>query len=269
MIKESKLIEVCYSSALQETGKTQAAKFIAEQTGLPLVTVRIDGLVSSYLGNTAKNIRMLFDFIEKTPCILFLDEFDAIAKMRDDSNELGELKRVVNTLLQNIDSIESKVPVIAATNHEHLLDSAVWRRFDYKLRINLPKDKQRACLIKEFLQATNTDKKIVPMLTAMTNNLSGADIEIFCNLIKTNLVLDKKKSLESKNLIDYFIKYKNRSTKGDDQSIDDTEESKILLAKGFRQQDEKSFTIKDLSQMLNISVGKTSNIMKGGDAHAE
>ena len=82
--------------------KTQTAKYISAKTNLPLVTIRIDGLVSSYLGSTSKNIKSLFDFVERTPCLLFLDEFDAIAKMRDDSNELGELKRVVNPLLQNL-----------------------------------------------------------------------------------------------------------------------------------------------------------------------
>lgn len=251
------------------TGKTQAAKYIAAQTGLPLVTVRIDGLVSSYLGNTSKNIRTLFDFVEKTPCILFLDEFDAIAKMRDDSNELGELKRVVNTLLQNIDAIDSKVPVIAATNHEHLLDPAVWRRFDYRLKIDLPNKTQRKYLIKTFLQETKKEDRIIDMLVAMTNKFSGAEIELFCNLIKTNIILEKKEMIREKDLMDYYIKYKNRSAKGDDQTIDDTEENRILLVKEFRQQDEKSFNYRTLSKMLNMSTGKISNLLKeGGESNA-
>jgi len=243
------------------TGKTQAAKYIASQTNLPLVTVRIDGLVSSYLGNTSKNIRALFDFVEKTPCILFLDEFDAIAKMRDDANELGELKRVVNTLLQNIDSIESKVPVIAATNHEHLLDSAVWRRFDYKIKIDLPDSDQREHLIKEFLPVAKNDK-ILNILIEMTNKFSGAEIESLCNQIKTNLVMDNKSFVLEKNLIDYYIKFKNRNGKGNEQLIDDSESSKILLAKSFREQNEKVFTIRSLSELTGISVGKLSQDLK-------
>lgn len=119
-------------------GKTQCAYLIARELGLPLVIARLDSLISSYLGTTAKNIRALFDFAQKMPCVLFLDEFDAIAKARDDSNELGELKRVVNSLLQNVDAMSNDSLLIAATNHDKLLDSAVWRRFEYKLRIELP-----------------------------------------------------------------------------------------------------------------------------------
>ena len=111
-------------------GKTSIAQFIANQLNLPLLTVRLDGLVSSLLGSTAKNIHKIFDFASKRECVLFLDEFDVIAKLRDDSNELGELKRVVNSLIQNIDMFSSDSILIAATNHHELLDSAVWRRFN-------------------------------------------------------------------------------------------------------------------------------------------
>ena len=109
-------------------GKTKCAYLIAKELNLPLIVARLDSLISSYLGTTAKNIRTLFEFAQKTPCVLFLDEFDAIAKARDDSNELGELKRVVNSLLQNVDAMSSDSLLLAATNHEQLLDSAVWRR---------------------------------------------------------------------------------------------------------------------------------------------
>lgn len=119
-------------------GKTKCAYLIAKKLNLPLVIARLDSLISSYLGTTAKNIRTLFEFSQKMPCVLFLDEFDAIAKARDDSNELGELKRVVNSLLQNVDAMSSDSLLLAATNHEQLLDPAVWRRFDYKLEIELP-----------------------------------------------------------------------------------------------------------------------------------
>ena len=91
-------------------GKSTVAKYIAQQIGLPLVIARLDALVSSLLGSTSKNIRKVFDFADSRPCILFLDEFDAIAKARDDQHELGELKRVINSLLQNIDSLSSHKP---------------------------------------------------------------------------------------------------------------------------------------------------------------
>ncbi|MFX5839347.1 ATP-binding protein, partial [Acinetobacter baumannii] len=114
------------------TGKTRLARHIATELGLELYVARLDGLISSYLGSTSKNIRALFDFAARTPCVLFLDEFDAIAKVRSDDQELGELKRVVNSFLQNLDTLGKHSIILAATNHESLLDAAVWRRFTYR-----------------------------------------------------------------------------------------------------------------------------------------
>jgi SpoVK/Ycf46/Vps4 family AAA+-type ATPase len=119
-------------------GKTSVARLIAAETDLPLVTARLDSLVSSLLGSTAKNIRKVFDFASRQACVLFLDEFDVIAKMRDDRNELGELKRVVNSLLQNIDDFGSGSILVAATNHQELLDNAVWRRFTEIIEVPMP-----------------------------------------------------------------------------------------------------------------------------------
>ena len=120
------------------TGKSRLARHIAQELGLELYIARLDGLISSFLGSTSKNIRALFDFAAKTPCILFLDEFDAIAKIRGDTQELGELKRVVNSFIQNLDTLGTQSIVIAATNHEELLDSAIWRRFSYRLALEFP-----------------------------------------------------------------------------------------------------------------------------------
>ena len=85
---------------------------------MPFVVARLDSLISSYLGTTAKNIRSLFEFAQKMPCVLFLDEFDAIAKAKDDNNKLGELKGVINSLLQNIDIMSKDSLMLAATNHQ-------------------------------------------------------------------------------------------------------------------------------------------------------
>ena len=115
-------------------GKTSIAHYISNQTGLPLILARLDSLVSSLLGSTAKNIRKIFDYAGEFPSILFLDEFDAIAKARDDQKEIGELKRVINSLLQNMDAMPKHCVLIAATNHPELLDRAVWRRFLQKGR---------------------------------------------------------------------------------------------------------------------------------------
>ncbi len=160
------------------TGKTKTATYIASMLQLPLITARTDALISSYLGSTSKNIRSLMDYAQETPCVLFLDEFDALAKIRDDSNEIGELKRVVVTLLQNIDSLKDVI-LIAATNHEQLLDKAVWRRFNYKIEISLPDEISRKNIVKHILRE-EIDKKVIDIFALLSEGMSCADIESIC-----------------------------------------------------------------------------------------
>ena len=112
------------------TGKTMCAEVFAGELGLPLFHVRLDSLVSSYLGETATNIRKTFEFARRQPCVLFFDEFDALARSREDAGESGELRRVVNNLLLFIEQIEPGGFLIAATNLANQLDPAIWRRFD-------------------------------------------------------------------------------------------------------------------------------------------
>ena len=111
-------------------GKTLGAEVIAKELNLPLLTARIDTLISSLLGQTATNLRRLFDYAARRPCVLFLDEFDALARSRTDSGEHNELRRVVNSLLGMIDRHPNRGVLVAATNLEISLDSAIWRRFD-------------------------------------------------------------------------------------------------------------------------------------------
>ena len=160
-------------------GKTMTAQAIAYELGLPLAYVRLDGLVSSYLGQTSTNLRKVFDSVKEQRIILFLDEFDAIAKKRDDSNELGELKRVVTTLLQNFDNMPGNVFLIAATNHEHLLDPAIWRRFNVTITLDLPTSTQRDALIKKWFNEFGInmmDKIDFNLLAKISEGLNGAQI---------------------------------------------------------------------------------------------
>ena len=174
-------------------GKTEIAKFIAKRIELPLVIARLDAMVSSYLGSTSKNIRHLFDYVKANPCVLFLDEFDAIAKMRDDGQELGELKRVVNSLLQNIDNLGTGTIFIAATNHEHLLDPAVWRRFTFKLKIQKPSADMRQFLVKKFIDGRyDFKKKELILVSEAMEGLSGAEIEQICkDAIREGIIQDR------------------------------------------------------------------------------
>ncbi len=111
-------------------GKTLAAEVMAYELSRPLAIVRLDSLVSSFLGETAANLRKIFDFIAKHKLVVLFDEFDALGKERDDGSEHGELRRVVNAVLQMMDSYDGKSIIVAATNHDQILDSAIWRRFD-------------------------------------------------------------------------------------------------------------------------------------------
>lgn len=125
-------------------GKTSLAHAIADALLYPLYSVRYDGLIGSYLGETAQRLHKIFSFVSRQPCVLFLDEFDAIGKERGDRHDAGEMKRVVGSLLLEIDKLPSHVVVIAATNHEELLDRAVWRRFQIQLVLPPPSQAARA-----------------------------------------------------------------------------------------------------------------------------
>jgi len=158
-------------------GKTHLASFIAKQLDLPLYLARLDGLISSFLGSTSKNIRAVLEFAARTPCVLFLDEFDAIAKLRDDQQELGELKRVVNSFLQNLDVLGKEVILIAATNHEQLLDSAVWRRFHFQIHMNYPTLAQREHFWRVFAADGVWSPKDLKVLADVSAGFSVAAIE--------------------------------------------------------------------------------------------
>lgn len=119
-------------------GKTISARWLASKLGLPLLTLDLATVMSSFLGKTGSNVRAVLEHAISFPCVLLLDEFDAIAKRRDDDRELGELKRLVTVLLQAIDDWPSTSLLLAATNHGELLDPAVWRRFDLEVTFHLP-----------------------------------------------------------------------------------------------------------------------------------
>jgi hypothetical protein len=174
------------------TGKSRLARHIAHELGLDLYVARLDGLISSFLGSTSKNIRALFDFAAKTPCVLFLDEFDAIAKLRGDTHELGELKRVVNSFIQNLDSLGSHSIVIAATNHEELLDAAVWRRFSYRLALGYPRPELRVQMWQHFAQSLGFEERDVALLVDLSDGFSGSDIEEVAKRLKRRALVAKE-----------------------------------------------------------------------------
>jgi ATP-dependent 26S proteasome regulatory subunit len=170
------------------TGKTLLAGHIANRLGRPLYIVRLDSLISSLLGDTAKNVRAIFDFAPAKNSVLFLDEMDAIAKLRDDRHELGELKRVLNTVLQGIDSLDDYSILIGATNHPQLLDRAIWRRFPYKIELSQPDHDVRNAMWRHFLFA-DQEHEAADLLAQISEGLTGADIETISQSARRHIVL--------------------------------------------------------------------------------
>ena len=175
------------------SGKTMTAYHIAQNLELPLVMARIDGLISSFLGTTARNIANLFEFANRYACVLLLDEFDALAKQRDDPQEIGEIKRVVNTLLQNLDLRRDHGVTIAITNHDRLLDPAVWRRFETHVHIGEPNLEASTSLVKRFLLPIIPDNGTVGIIAYCLEGRSGADLQRVCTSIKRTLALSGAK----------------------------------------------------------------------------
>lgn len=172
------------------TGKTLLAGHIAAQLDRPLYIVRLDSAISSLLGDTAKNVRSIFDFVPARDGVLFLDEMDAVAKLRDDQHELGELKRVVNTVIQALDSLDDHAVVIAATNHPQLLDPAIWRRFPYKIELGLPPEEVREDLWRYFLLEDDSKSNFPALLARISAGLSGADIQTIALAARRHAVFE-------------------------------------------------------------------------------
>jgi hypothetical protein len=171
------------------TGKTRLALWIASQLDLPVVVAKIDGLVSSFLGTTARNIGNLFAFANRYRCILLLDEFDAVAKLRDDPQEVGEIKRVVNALLQNLDSRHGSGITIGITNHQLLLDPAVWRRFEVQLEIPRPDFPVRIEIARAFMPPVTASEEHLRLIAWFTEGSTGAEIESLVRTYKKSMAV--------------------------------------------------------------------------------
>lgn len=182
-------------------GKTLAAEVIAFELDLPLAIVRLDALVSSFLGETAANLRKVFDFIAEYPMVALFDEFDAIGKERADSGEHGELRRVVNAVLQMMDAYQGKSLILAATNHEQILDSAIWRRFDETIDFPLPNTEQIQQILSLKLRGVRRQFELdEKLLLDLFSKRSGADIERIVRRAVKRMILRNQEFLTVKDL---------------------------------------------------------------------
>lgn len=233
-------------------GKTVFAEHLAHSLKKPLLTIDLSATISSFLGKTGKNIKEIFAYSRKNNAVLFLDEFDAIAKKRDDNSELGELKRIVNVLLKELEDWPSDNIIIAATNHPEILDKAIWRRFDTKVKLELPDYKQRLKIWEIYLKPdlTSVSKKFLKMVAEITEGFSPSDIKNICDKALQKYIISNK-DLEFL-VLENIGSYINLMEKKD----------KIRIATELSN---KKITQREIAQILRISTATVNRYIKKGD----
>lgn len=186
-------------------GKTTLAEGIAEALPCPFLIVRYEAIIGSYLGETAQRIAQVFEYARTRQCVLFFDEFDAIGKERGDIHETGEIKRVVSSLLLQIDALPSYVIVVTASNHPELLDRAVWRRFQIRLELPKPTPTQIEVWLSRFLSCLPSGPGVTPKIIAQRlKGLSFAEIEDFGADVQRRVALAEPNS-NTKQIVDQCL----------------------------------------------------------------
>ncbi|MGY0353533.1 AAA family ATPase [Enterococcus avium] len=186
------------------TGKTFTASVIASELSLPLYTVQVDKLVTKFMGETSVKLRQIFESIENNVGVYFFDEFDAIGTDRSMDNEVGEMRRILNSFLQFFEQDSSQSIIIAATNNHKLLDQALFRRFDDVLHYTLPSGSEIESLFKYRLSVFQKGFKPTKMLIEKSKILSQAELVKICDdAIKDSILYDRKITEEQLlNLVD-------------------------------------------------------------------
>jgi hypothetical protein len=243
---------------LPGTGKTKLARYIAAKLRLPLLTVRCDTLVSSLLGQTSRNLRRVFEFAQQRPCVLLLDEFDALASARGNDRDVGELQRVVIALLQNIDAIAESTVVIAATNHDRLLDPAVWRRFGFRVPMPIPDTALRRQLWAQFLLPYMTEEIDLDHLAGISAGITGANIEQVCLDTKRATVLAGAKEISELELV-RRLGLNLAITSG---ILLSTVEAEIYW---LREWSPKHFSLRALAKLYGLSTRYIGKVIKEGN----
>lgn len=171
-------------------GKTSLAEALATELAVPLLTVRYEGLIGSYLGETASRMEQLFEAVRMRPCVLFFDEFDTVAKERGDTHETGEIKRVVSSLLLQVDRLPSHVVVVAATNHPELLDRAVWRRMQLRLALPQPTRAAKVEWLSSWAERNKVSLGLAPRtISDRLGDVSFAELEEFALDVQRRQIL--------------------------------------------------------------------------------
>jgi hypothetical protein len=186
-------------------GKTLSARWIANQLGKPLWVLDLTTVMSSLLGKTGSNLRAVFDHAKQNQAVLLLDEIDAIAKRRSDESDVGELKRLVTAILQEVDAWPDSGLLLAATNHPELIDPALWRRFDAVLTFDAPQTAVLAAAVRRFLGSDlNAFEGWVDLLISSVHGMSLSDVERSINALRRHTVLENSDPAHA--VIDMAIK---------------------------------------------------------------
>ena len=231
-------------------GKTYLARWIAYKLQKELIGIDLAASISSYLGKTGQNIKSLLDYARSFNSILFLDEFDAIAKKRDDRSDVGELKRIVNVLLKELEEWPFGSIVIAATNHPELLDKAVWRRFDKIIKIEKPNSVQREEILRRELELfKDILDNVIEIIIKFTNNISPSDLCKYSQFVKRRFIIDEEEPIMI--MITELVKHNENLTSGE----------KAELCKIIKKNNRK-LTIRDISTMTGFSAVSVQRYLK-------
>lgn len=184
------------------TGKTMTAAALAGELGLPLFTIQLDGLITKYLGETAAKLRLIFDAIRETRAVYLFDEFDALGGERAAGNEVGEIRRVLNSFLQFLELDESESLIVAATNHPQLLDRALFRRFDSVIEYPLPSQAVAEKVMRARLALLDTTRVDWQKVAEASEGLSHADITRACEHAAKNAILGDRRYVETAEILD-------------------------------------------------------------------
>jgi len=183
------------------TGKTLTASVLAGELGLPLFTVRLDAIITKYMGETAAKLRQVFDAISDVRGVYFFDEFDAIGSQRGLANDVGEVRRILNSFLQMIEQDNSNSLIVAATNHPDILDTALFRRFDDIVRYQLPETPAITTILKSRLSSYVQKGFRWSKAASASEGLSGAEITRATNEVIKEMIINHSDHVEMKNIL--------------------------------------------------------------------
>ncbi|EKR91199.1 ATPase, AAA family [Leptospira santarosai str. CBC379] len=193
-------------------GKTMTASVLAGELGLPLFAVRLDGLISKYMGETISKLRLIFDSMNETRGIYLFDEFDSIGTTRNFTNDVGEIRRVLNSFLVYLEQDQSNSIICAATNNQRSLDSALFRRFDEMLEYDYPDKKLILQIIQNRVRLYKIESKSLLKVVNAAFGLSFAEVIKACDDAIKRMILKDKLRLSAEDLMKSFLDRSGKRT---------------------------------------------------------